>query len=425
MKKWICITLALVLVLGLCACNTSDGSAAGFRVGYGCAVATPDHEVYLAGYANDKDRMSEGVLSDLKITCVAITDEKDNTVLLFGLDLMKMEHALAEPYISAISEATGVPEDNIILSASHSHSSHSLGNQYGLNTPEGQQYREDLLKAAKQAMEDRGTAEVKIASKQVENMNFVRHYTTDTGIVVGDNFDSGGYTTLTGHTTESDNQLQLICFQRADKKDIVMINWQGHPTLSSTSMVGAKDKYYLVSADYVGVVRDYVESELDCYTAFYLGASGNLNAYSRIKSENISTDYKKYGENLGEQIVEGVGEAKSAAVGELKTKRYDFGVKLPSGGDTTVELNTYTIGDLAFATTPYEMFDTHGMTVKNGSPFPMTMMITMTNYYLSYVPSEAAFDYPNCYEVRSTRFAKGTGEAVADELVRQLTEMKG
>ena len=425
MKKLICLTLAVILVLGLCACNASGGEAAGFRVGFGSAVATPDHEVYLTGYGNDSERMSEGVLSDLKVTCVAITDEKGSTVLLFGLDMMKMEHALADPYITAISEATGVPEDNIILSASHTHSSHALGNMYGLTTPEGQQYQEDLVDAAKQAMEDRGTAEVKIASKLVENMNFVRHYTTDMdGVIVGDNFETSG-TTVTGHTTESDKQLQLIYFQRADKKDIVMINWQGHPTLSSTSMVGAKDKNKLVSADYVGACRDYVEFELDCHAAFYLGASGNLNAYSRIKSENIDTDYKKYGENLGEQIVEGIEEAKSAAVGELKTKRYEFGVKLPSGGDTTVELNTYTIGDLAFATTPYEMFDTHGMTVKNGSPFPMTMMITMTNYYLSYVPSEAAFDYPNCYEVRSTRFAKGTGEAVADELVRQLTEMKG
>lgn len=428
MKKLISLVAAVLLVLGLCACNASgsgDKQAAGFRVGFGSAVATPEENVYLMGYGNDKDRMSEGVLTDILITCVAVTDAKDNTVLMYGLDMMKMENALAVPYAKAISDATGVPVENITLSASHSHSTPALGSMYGLTTQYGMFYQEQLIAAAKAAMADRSSAEIKAGTKLVEKMNFVRHYTTESGEIVGDNFESGTAGAVTGHTTESDKGMQLIHFVRGDKKDIVMVNWQAHPTLSSTSMVGAKDKNLLVSADYVYYCRQYIEEELDCNVAFYLGASGNLNAYSRIKSEQISSDYKKYGENLGKQVVEGLADLKTTPAADLKTTRTQFPVKLPSGGDSTVELSVYAMGELAWATVPYEMFDTNGMTVKTESPYETTMMLTMTNYYLNYVPADNAFDYPNCYEVRSCRFVRGTGEAVADELVRQLKELKG
>ncbi|MBO5318062.1 MAG: neutral/alkaline non-lysosomal ceramidase N-terminal domain-containing protein [Oscillospiraceae bacterium] len=425
MKKLFSLTLAANLVLGLCACNTSVGKEnVGFRVGYGSTVTTPEEDLYLMGYGNDTGRKSQGVLTDLYATCVAITDAQGSTVLLYGLDMMKMEGVLADAFIGAISEATGVPKDNILLSASHSHSTPSLGNSYGLNSTYGQLYQKKLVEAAKAAMDDRAAAEIRIGSRPVDRMNFVRHYTTDTGVVIGDNFSSGGYSSLTGHTTQSDRQLQLVHFVRSDRKDIVMVNWQGHPTLSSTSMVGAEDKKFLVSADYVGICRQYIQEALACHVSFYLGASGNLNAYSRIKSENIDTDYKKYGKNLGAQVVAGLAELKPTEAAALKAQRTDFAVELPSGGDGTVELNVYTMGELAFASVSYEMFDTNGMTVKNESPFALTMMITMANGYQNYVPADNAFDYPSCYEVRSTRFVRGTGEAVAEELVRQLKEMK-
>ena len=53
------------------------------RIGYGKACITPEESVPLAGMGNTSKRMSTMILDDLYATCVAFTDEKGQTVLLF------------------------------------------------------------------------------------------------------------------------------------------------------------------------------------------------------------------------------------------------------------------------------------------------------------------------------------------------------
>ena len=421
MKKLFSLTLAFLLVLSLCACNASGGKeTAGFRIGFGRANITPeDTGISLGGYQNDSERLSEGYVDYIYVSCLAITDANDNTVLLFATDMLYQSGVHTEAVNTLMNEKFGVPADRVIISASHTHSAPTV-------TSMDISFHTAFVTAAEQAFADQASAEIKISSKLVERMNFVRHYTTDTGIVVGDNFDNGGYAKLTGHTTESDKTLQVVQFVRADKKDIVLINWQAHPTLASTALAsGGKSKNKYVSSVYLGPCRDYVEYELDCHSIFFLGASGNLNGYSRIRTENIDSDHKAYGENLAEQVLECLESGKTIETGTLKTVRNKYMAPSSSGvGDTQIELNAMSIGGLALATVPYEMFDTNGMTVKNNGLYDMTLMITMTNFYQNYVPADNAFDYPNCYEVRSCKFVRGTGEKVADELVKMLGDLK-
>ena len=90
MKKLICMLLALVLVLSLCACGGEEkaGStgasktSAKLRVGYGKADITPQTPVPMGGYGRSAARISQGFLSYLYVTCVAISDADDNTILV-------------------------------------------------------------------------------------------------------------------------------------------------------------------------------------------------------------------------------------------------------------------------------------------------------------------------------------------------------
>jgi len=87
----------------------------------------------------------------------------------------------------------------------------------------------------------------------------------------------------------------------------------------------------------------------------------------------------------------------------------------------TIELNTILIGDISFVTVPDEIFDTNGTYVKNNSPSKMTFVLELTNGSYGYIPSEYAYEY-GCYEADTTNFVKGSGEAVADELLDMLSE---
>ena len=90
----------------------------------------------------------------------------------------------------------------------------------------------------------------------------------------------------------------------------------------------------------------------------------------------------------------------------------------------TVHLNAVSVGDLAFAVAPYEMFSENGRFIKDHSQFPMTFVLTVANdRSYSYMPIKESFDY-GCYEANSCPYMPGIAERFADEFVSMLQELK-
>ena len=88
-----------------------------------------------------------------------------------------------------------------------------------------------------------------------------------------------------------------------------------------------------------------------------------------------------------------------------------------------MEINALTVGGMAFVTTPYEMFSTNCMYIKEHSPFDMTFVVTCANENFWYTPSADAYDY-GCYESYVSYFAKGTAESTSEKLVEMLNGLK-
>jgi hypothetical protein len=217
MKKLISLLLAAVLVLALCACgggNDADTNAApAFRVGFGRVNITPNPNtgLQMGGYDG---QVSQGVLSYIYATCVAITDETDNTLLLYTLDITDMNKEASDALRTKLTESTGIPGENIIINSTHTHSGPDV-----TQTPEyNEWYVQRLFEAAREAMEDRKPGTMEIGRTQAaHSMNFVRHYILD------ENGKS------CGHKAEPDRQLQVVKITREGGKDIVIVNFQGHP----------------------------------------------------------------------------------------------------------------------------------------------------------------------------------------------------
>ena len=91
------------------------------RVGFGRAIMTPTEPVHLSG-GSDPKRISNNILDDMTVTCIAITDETDRTILLLTEDMQHVTASFAEPAIQGIVEVTGIPFEDIILCATHTHS---------------------------------------------------------------------------------------------------------------------------------------------------------------------------------------------------------------------------------------------------------------------------------------------------------------
>ena len=475
MKKVIAMLLVLVLALGLVACGAAEQTAGngenettaavagGFRVGYGKENITPDGPVGMGGYGKSDQRISTGVLSYLYVTCIAITDADDNTILIYGMDLCGCGDATK--FRPNISDATGVPVDNIMVSASHTHSAPDYGVNTGHQGAALNKLKNGLIKAAETALEDRKEAKMYGGSIETEGMNFVRHYLMNDGTYAGDNFGStaSGYKQ---HVHRADPMLQLVKFVREGDKDIYLTNFQTHP-----HQTGGSGKFDL-SADIVGEYRLNMEKELGCEVLYFSGGGGNINSRSRIAEENTTADFREWGKKMAkyaqqveftelatgkvqasqtefEGSINHNDDAAAAICSDLRNKWNNgeityaqvreigltYGLDLNSpyhagaiasrasmGNYSSFTIWAFSFGDVGFVAAPYEMFDTNGTFIKENSPFAMTVIATLSNQSNGYFPSQFAFDVSGGYECDTTKYVPGTAEKLANTYLDMLEQ---
>lgn len=437
------------------------------RVGFAKQNITPDYTVHLTGYGDDETRFSEGVLDDIYLTCIAVTDG-DDTILMYTTDLLAFGSELPEVARAQISAATGIPGDHMFFSATHNHSGPlPYPDRLDENDRESTiRYLNDLLaaavSAAQSALADRAPATMLSTVQDVPGMNFIRHYEMEDGSYAGSNFGNWKLTPTGRHATETDPRMVLIKFAREGKQDIVLMNWQAHN--DNVKSVG----YNLISSSYVGHVRTKFERDTGMHFAFFMGASGNQNANSRYAPEHHGLDWIAYGERMAQHAIDALPGLTPVPGSGIKTRQVSFeyevdhswdhmldqanevfhvwkteGIKIGNAlarsygfsssyqsrdirrravmpATDFMELNAFRIGDMGFVTSYNEVFSTVGMHVRANSPFETTFILTGNRFYL---PSAASYDYRS-YEADTSVYAKGTAEKVADELVRMLHDVK-
>lgn len=435
-------------------------------VGYGRVDISPTEPTSLYGYDFSSGRISTNIQDPLYATCIALADSGENTVLLFTLDLTSSYTAAIDAARQQVSKETGIPFDAILVSATHNHSAPDLENTTDPSIP---RYIEALkgwmVEAATEALADKALSRVYITSAKTEHLNFVRRYQLQDSSYAGDNFGNFKAAPIACHETAADNQLQLICFHRENKKDIILANYQTHPNRAGDATSTN------VTADLIAPFREKMESTLDCHFAYFTGASGNINPTSRIEAENITANYIEQGHALADYALDAYAsfqEIPTTSVkitktiytatvdhsysgwGQLAIEAMDYymangdlGVYeryfQGSGIKNVYQLNAVatrskmpyqtefpiyavSLGDLAFVTAPYEMFDTNGMQIKQGSPFSMTFVLTCANSNLGYIPSEVAFKHGG-YAVDVTMFVRGTAEKLVESYLDMLNSL--
>lgn len=472
MKQLLCVILTLVLVLSLGACAKpaapelqEQQPAAEFKVGFGRVDITPmDLGHPMGGYGQTSKRLHNNVLDNLYATAIAITGTNNETIILMSVDLINSSQH--DPIRKQIQQELGIPYDNIMWAATHTHSAPDQGNSQ--NAEYVSSLPRKAVEAAKQAMEDQSPATMSIARTETDGLNFVRHYLMNDGTYSGDNFGntSSGYK---DHAEPNDPEMQIIKFTRPaeDKKDIVLVNWQGH-----ACMTGGVSKLDM-SADYVGATRQQFEYQTKMHFVYFLGASGNQNVKSYISGETKTYDYQEQGKFLCEYILDAIEDMESVETGEVKVTHQtymgevnrqmedrlddairvrdlynatnrDTGNKLAhelgfssvyhaSGVITRskitedhlpIELTAYAFGDCSLTASPYEMFAAQGVYIKENTPYKMTIVATCANGVMGYLPTQLAFDY-GCYESHTGKFVGSTGQECSETLVEMLKSQKG
>jgi len=436
----------------------------GFTTGYARVDVTPKTGVPLAGYGNTSYRRATIIQDRLYCTCVAMSDGK-NILLFITNDLIRT----SDEYIGVVQKRMksefGIPEENIIISATHTHS----GPDYTSSTATAVAYLPTLYqgtyRACREAIADLDRSEVYVGKTKTEGLAHVRRYLLADGNYNGTAAGKASTAPLVAHESEADQTMQIIRFDRVNQKDILLVNWRGHPTLTG----GISETR--ISSDYVGVFRNQTEKCLDVNFAYFLDASGNIQPHSRLPGEK-NYGHTQIGYELYQVLNEAMADLKKVNTGEVKGVRttymakvnknlgelnYDqlleiksvyrqnrkgeadalcakYGVssvyaansflsRMDLPDEMPLNLYAFSIGDVSMISAPYEMFDTNSLEVREQTPFEMTFVASCANGSNGYIPSALAFPHYG-YEVDTCKFVPGTGEELVREYLALLRLLK-
>ena len=276
------------------------------EAGFGRVSVVPTYEVKLAGGAST--RMATECKDDLAVTCVALK-ESGEIYLVCSVDFITANSNYVSPAKKAMSAATGVPVENIIMNATHTHSSVDIRTTGWDNR---EQYLEDFCgwaaEAAAAAVDDLAVATVSYGSTQATDLTFVRHYLLNDGTYAGANY--GDWTSgIKDHAYEADTEMQLIRFSRESKAaDVVMMNFPCHATNEQTKTVMSADfpyyfRKYVEEHDTVDESGNAIAGSKDVQCAYFIAAAGDQVHSTRISGEAIVSNYQEHGEALGRYAV--------------------------------------------------------------------------------------------------------------------------
>lgn len=474
MKKILSMILAVLMLVSLCACGGGNGEGTGgqgetatFQVGFGRENITPSEPVALSG-GGDPNRIHTSVIDYIYTTCVAITDATGKTVLVITSDLQSTPNngTYKTAILTAASEATGVPQGNILLCATHNHSGPSQSEAKQGGTEFKKIYTAGISSACKKAMEDRAPATMSIGEIKADGYVFPRHYLMKDGTYAGSSYGNLVENMIDKIAYEGDSTLQMVQFNREGKKSILMMNLGAHATyFSSTSIT-------TLSTDFPGPLREHIEGNADVLVAYFIGPAGDQTPTTKYAPKAHGLDHRAYGAAVGKLVVDALPTLKPANTGDINLKLMEHTGKTNYNGvDRYIEakaiydiflkdgysvsnkkakeagfvsvydarsivtrsqlpptqqipLGALTIGDVSFIFASFEMFSQTGAYIRQESPYDMTFICTLSLGSHDYIPSDKGFEL-ECYEAYTAHFEQDTAKNIADQYIATLKEMKG
>ena len=195
----------------------------------------------------------------------------------------------------------------------------------------------------------------------------------------------------------------------------------------------------------------------DMLTVFSAGAAGNINHYDLVDPDRVHRvkgvqESSRIGAILAAEVLRSYRRLQPLMTTTLQVAREVVRLDMPEekgralaarypgasqffDGEVMVfnesgkqqfeaEVQAIALGDeLAWVGFPGEMFVEHGLALKQASPFRYTMIHTLANGSIGYVPNRKAYS-GGAYEDTATRCAPGEGERLVEVATRLLVSLK-
>ncbi len=448
-----------------------------FKVGYAGVNINPPLGIGIEGYY--VPRYAKGFLDDLTASALAL-ECGGKRILLLSADHLGFMSAFPR-FISAIARAAELPEENIYLACTHTHTGPFVVPGFGFEAPEEPIHRyADFLEnrlqdAAVLALQDLKPGKMGfITGYAPERVAYIRRYRMKDGSTctcppINDpNIDYP--------LGELDQRVHVLRFDQENGQSIVLFNYGLH-----VDCIGGE----MLSADWPGWTRRTLEKALDGVKCIYFpGAQGDVGSTNihPTGGDMNDTEISFDNEMKSPGMARFVGRALAGTILQVYDKveyihvdRIDILHKIVTVGAnkadpadlprahlykrlhdagrdeeipfTAMELTTVVaeatrmcnlengpdqfalpmtglrIGSVAMIGLPGEPFTEIGVRIKDTQGWKMIMPCCIVNGYMGYFPNQDAFEEGG-YESRSSNYQKDVAQRLIDSGKKLLEELK-
>ena len=363
--------------------------------------------------------------------------------------------SLPEEMITALQQILGdlvdMPSENVLVFVTHTFSApHFIPRQFCKTLADHQ--RNDMLfqvikaavyKATSQALEKMQAARFGYKTGFC-NVNVNRDIPTTDGWWLGSN-----------ETGPSDKSVIVLRFETLQGDPIaVLFSYGVQPSVMDEPPTPDSDR--MVSADMAGAASRFLEKQYGggMIALFCVGAAADqapslkgakfqyVDKDGHIQVEDIDEEgfiiAKMLGRRLGIEVMQTsekikcqsmpgsifikkgtvrcTGQEMAKDVHSLRpTKQYDF---IPAK-EREEPVEIIMLGNVALVGVRPELCCQTGLTIKEQSPFPETMVLTMVNGGAKYMPDRSAYDRIT-YESMNSPFGRGSAELLCEKVVELL-----
>jgi len=426
------------------------------EAGEGIADITPPLGIELAGFHKPagQERRCTGIRQKCNVHALALRSGKTEAAIAV-LDVLGLSAEFARKTKKQISKKTGIPEKNIRLCATHSHSTPGLMflRQWGAESAEFDKLVADrAIEAVVAAKKDLSSADLYYGKDRVQGGNFNR---TSKAWKTDADFDK--------ESNDSDRwldtTLHALYFQREKpKSSLLWYQFSCHPVCFNDTQGGP---------DWPGLVMNKTTTRDELRPAFLQGHCGDVNPgegspwlgdpekvsdavyaalhhatnhseYVNVDEIRIATtqiemplDLKLLREELETYEKDPAACTKGEWVDAAFAQDWHDSMKKWSARKSSYSapLTAMRIGEVALLFQPGELYTVYGLTIRRDSPFGKTIPIGYADDLVGYIPDPKGFEGKEYAAVVVPKitglppFAPNAGRELAREALKLLNKL--
>jgi len=362
-----------------------------------------------------------------------VLDDGLQQVAIVSVDVCAIDTPSYQDICAQIADLTGIPPQNVILTATHTHSGPATGDNldgiYEIDPDYDRLFRRKVASAVRLAQQRKRPVTLSIGRSEHRAFLFNRRLRKPDGSIVMNWVDLQWLTDAAAVHPTDPEVLVLRLDDTAAHPLALVVNWANHNNAAP---------FDVISADYAGVMADTLRAIYgrEVGVLFLPGAAGDVNSWDHCRQDTDPKRYQRVGRSLAGAVLQAQGSLTRLHVEQIGIAQrtltiperpycpYDITIDGTFGPPEEandfwdayrnayerhkdqplltheVNLTVLTLSDqMALCTCPAELFTEYGLAIKAQSGYPYTMVAELTNGLVGYVPTPEAFDEGG-YEVR-------------------------